>query len=370
MHGAGEDAANIVVLGDSVSEGTGVADHVENRWVDRLQRGLRTRVGTPDCPTRPAGYHGTSSVVPADYRAASLPDPVTQGEVTPLTEVGPGGRALQLGPGASITWQVDARSVDVGYRTRPDGGTLRVEVDGVASTPALAIPTGTRTSGPSAPATEGALPRGPGERRVWSSEGLGSGRHAVTVTNASETGSQAPVTVTDITPYRGDRDRCVHVLDASRAGVEARFISQTPTYLADSLSLDPDLLLVPLGFNDALRGVGPAEFGRVLDSLIEQTRGQGYSGPVLLVGWYVPDWTDEIPPWSQYLDQMAERTDHEGVSFIDLSAVLPAVATAPDGVYMDRLHPGPRGQVLIADSLIEALAPRSDLEGTNAPETP
>ncbi|WP_338748585.1 SGNH/GDSL hydrolase family protein [Janibacter alittae] len=367
---AGEDAANIVVLGDSVSEGTGVTDQMDNRWVDRLQRGLRERVGTPDCPTRSAGYHGTSSVVPAEYRADSLPDPVTRGEVTPLTDVGPGGRALQLGPGASITWQVDARSVDVGYRTRPDGGTLRVEIDGVAPTPALAIPTATRSTAPSATDAEEPIPRSTGERRVWSSEGLGRGRHTVTATNASESGSAAPVTVTDLTPYRGDRDRCVHVLDASRAGVMASFIERTPTYLADSLSLDPDLLLVPLGFNDALRGVGPAEFGRVLDSLIEQTREQGYEGPVLLVGWFVPDWRDEIPPWSQYLDQMAERTEHEGVSFVDLSAVLPPVATAPDGVYLDRLHPGPRGQVLIAESLLEALAPRSDLEGTNAPRTP
>lgn len=370
VRGAGDDAANIVVLGDSVSEGSGIEDHLENRWVGRLQRGLRERAGTPGCPTGAAGYHGTTSVVPADYRASTLPDPRTTGEITPLTEVGPGGRALQLGPGASISWPVDARSVDLGYRTRPDGGTLRIEVDGVTPTPALAIPTGTRSPRPSATEADGTQTRSTGERRVWSSEDLGPGRHTVTVTNASEAGSEAPVTVTDLTPYRGDRDRCVHVLDASRSGVSARVISQTPTYLADSLSLDPDLLLVPLGFNDALRGVGPAEFGRVLDSLIEQTREQGYEGPVLLVGWFVPDWGGRAPAWSLYLDQMADRTDHEGVSFIDLSAVLPPVAFAPDGVYLDDLHPGPRGQVLIADSLLEALAPRSELEGTNAPRTP
>ena len=44
------------------------------------------------------------------------------------------------------------------------------------------------------------------------------GSHTVTVTNASEAGSEAPVTVTDLTPYRGDRDRCVHVHDAARSG--------------------------------------------------------------------------------------------------------------------------------------------------------
>lgn len=49
MHAADGDAANIVVLGDSVSEGTGVGHRLENRWVDRLQRDLRRRVGSPDC---------------------------------------------------------------------------------------------------------------------------------------------------------------------------------------------------------------------------------------------------------------------------------------------------------------------------------
>lgn len=370
MRAADEDAANVVVLGDSVSEGTGVGNRLENRWVDRLQRSLRRRVGSPDCPASPGGYHGTTSVVPAVYRARGLPDAATAGEVTPLTEVGPGGRAVQLGTGASITWRVDARSVDVGYRTRPDGGTLRVTIDGISPTTALAIPTGITSAGTDRTGMQRPGTERVGERVVWSSEGLGPGPHTVTVTNASEAGSTAPVTVTDLTPYRGDRGRCVHVLDASRAGVMASFIAQTPTYLADSLSLDPDLLVVPLGFNDALRGVGPAEFGRVLDSLLEQTREQGYDGPVLLVGWYLPAWGSKAPPWHLYLEQMAARTDHEGVSFIDLSAVLPPVATAAGGVYMDSLHPGPRGQELIAESLLEALAPRSALEGTNSPETP
>ncbi len=356
--GSAEQAATIVVLGDSVSEGYGIEDHLERRWVDRLQRGLRRRADVPGCPTSAGGFHGTTSVVPADYRAESLPDPVTTGEVTPLADVGPGGRAVQLGPDGTITWRVDARSVDVGYRTRADGGVLRVEIDGRTAVQGLVVDTRTDE---------------PGERRVWSSGDLGPGTHTVTVRHAVDPAGAdgrlggAPVTVTDLVPFRGDRGRCIHVHDASQTGVQAQTIARTPTYLADSLALDPDLLLVPLGFNDARAGVGPADFGRVLDRLIAQIRAQGYAGPVLLVGWFTPGWGDELPAWSDYLDQMEQRTEHEGVSFLDLSAVLPPVAGAADGVYLDRLHPGPEGQVLIAESLLEVLAPRGDLDADRAP---
>ena len=351
LRGSGREAATVVVLGDSVSEGYGIERHLERRWVDRLQRSLRRRAGVPGCPTTPGGFHGTTSLVPADYRAPSLPDPATSGEVTPLTDVGPGGRAVQLGADGVISWRVDARSVDIGYRTRRDGGLMRVEIDGRTAIHGLAVPTGADDEG---------------ERQVWSSGELGPGTHTVTVRNASEAGAGTPVTVTDLLPHRGDRGRCVHVLDASRSAVLARSITETPGYLADSLDLDPDLLLVALGFNDARAGAGPADFGRVLDRLIEQVRALGYDGPVLLVGWFTPDLGDELPAWSDYLDEMAERTEHEGVSFLDLSAVLPPVGWAPDGVYRDDLHPGPRGQVLIARSLAEVLGPRADLDATPA----
>ena len=60
-----------------------------------------------------------------------------------------------------------------------------------------------------------------------------------------------------------------------------------------------------------------------------------------------------------YLRQMAARTDHEGVSFIDLSAVLPA-ARPGSRYYIDGLHPSADGQPLIASSLVEALAPEDE----------
>lgn len=354
MRGSDDEAANVVVLGDSVSEGYGFRRNLERRWVDRLERALRARAGVEDCPTDPAGYRGTSSVVPARYHAPSMPDPYRAGRTAPQPMAGPGGRALDLKPGGSVTWTVEAESVDIGYRTRPDGGTLEVTIDGQVPLEGVAIPT--------------ELDGGEAERVVWSSGDLGPGEHTVRVRNSTSVLSGALTTVTDLTPFRGDRDRCVHVLDASRSGVTAERITQTPSYLADALSLDPDLLVVPLGFNDARSGSSPADFGRTLDRLITQARSEGYEGPVLLVGWFEPRWGTSIPPWSEYLEAMSGRTERDAVSFLDLSAVLPPVRGAPEGLYMDSLHPSAAAQPRIARSLLEALAPRDEVEGTNAPE--
>lgn len=349
VRGDADDAADVVVLGDSVSEGSGLRDHLERRWVDRLQAQLRERSGTPDCPTTPGGWQGTTSLVPAYYQASSLPDPQVRGMTTLTPDLGPGGRGMALEPGASITWKVRAESVDIGYRTRFGGGPFEVRVDGEIPYDGLAVPTDAD---------------GGAERRTWSSGGLGPGTHTITVRN-DVTGSNARrAVITDLMPYRGDRDRCVHVLDASRSGVSARTISQTPGYLRDSLSLEPDLLLVPLGFNDRRTGSSARDFGESLDSVISQARAYGYDGPILLVGWFTPAPVRGQASWPGYLRVMQGLTRREGVSFIDLSPVLPA-ADPSSRYFRDGLHPSEQGQPLIADVLTEVLVPPGD--GTPTP---
>lgn len=340
--GATDEPANVVVLGDSVTEGFGLRDHLERRWVDRLQSSLRQRTD-PSCPRGPAGWFGTSSLVPPYYQAPSMPDPVRTGSTHESSDAGPGGRALDLAPGATLTWTVDARQVDIGYRTAPGGGVLRVEVDGAAPQGASRLPT---------------TPRGEAARKVWESADLGPGTHTVRVVNASDRGGGS-VTVTDLRPYRDDRDRCVHVLDAARSGVSLRFVVQKPDYLADTLSLEPDLLVVPLGFNDAGGGQSAADYRQSLDSLMTQARARGYDGPVLLMGLFQPGKVSFTSDWPDYLRSMQQAAEsHEGVSFIDLSGVLPPVEEAAAGTYIDALHPGPLGMQHIADAMTEALTPR------------
>ncbi|WP_433956106.1 GDSL-type esterase/lipase family protein [Janibacter indicus] len=352
VRGDGDDAADVVVLGDSVSEGAGMSTDLERRWVDRLQAKLRQRSGTADCPTGPGGWHGTTSLVPATYRAGTLPDPVVRGRATLTPTLGPGGRGVGLQPGASVSWQVEAESVDIGYRTRFSGGAFQVRIDGEIPLDGLAVPTDAD---------------GGAERRTWSSGDLGPGTHTVTVVNDQPRSTGRRAVITDLMPYRGDRDRCVHVLDSSRAGVRASTIAQTPAYLRDALSLDPDLLLVPLGFNDQRAGHSARQFGESLDGIIRQSRAMGYEGPILVVGWFPPERVAGQADWDDYLSVMRGRTRHEGVSFIDLSPVLPAAD--PDSSYfLDGLHPSARAQPLMAEALADVLAPTPD--GTPTASSP
>lgn len=352
-----EQPAEMVVLGDSVSEGSGLTGRLERRWLDQLQHGLRERVA-PGCPTGAAGWHGTSSSVPPDYRATSLPDPATTGDVAEAPGLGPGGRALTLRPGATLTWTVDARQVDVGYRTVPGGGRLQVRVDGSPATRAGGLATTTAAS------TE------QGRREVWSSADLGAGEHRVQVRNVSAAGG-GPVTVTDLRPYRDDRERCVHVLDAARSGVRLHEVVRSPSYLDDSLGADPELVLVPLGFNDAGAGTDPATFADDVDTLVRQVRQRGIDAPVLLVGLFHPPEGAFAHPWEEYLAAMAEAASVDrGVAYVDLSEALPTVDDAAEGIYRDALHPAPAGMDLIAEALLPVLTPPEGTATTSGTRSP
>jgi len=91
----------------------------------------------------------------------------------------------------------------------------------------------------------------------------------------------------------------------------------------------------------------------------------GYEGPILLVGWFTPAPDPGREPWADYLRQMQERTEHAGVSYVDLSVVLPP-ADPRSRYYLDGLHPSAAGQPLIASSLVDLLAPRDEVAETSA----
>ncbi|MEX1909195.1 GDSL-type esterase/lipase family protein [Janibacter sp. Y6] len=330
--------ATVVVMGDSVSEGYGLGEDLSVRWVSRLQDALRGQGATSDCPTGPSGFHGTTSLVPAWYAAPTLPDARTTGQVREIGTVGPGGRALVLGPGATVSWRVSASEVAVGYRTGPAGGDLEITADGQETLAGRRVVTQDPVD----------------ERRVWHSQSQDLDERTWTVRNLSP---DRTVTVTDLTPFRGDRDRCVHVVDASHSGISARSVSERVEYIRDSLSMNPDLLVVPLGFNDARAGQTPDELRESLRTIVATSRRMGYEGPVLLVSWHAPPPAFFDRSWSGYREALRSMSEEDGVAYVDAGAAMPPVVGAPRGVYLDALHPGRVGQVIIAETLTRVLTP-------------
>lgn len=330
--------ATVVVLGDSVSEGFGVRDHLDRRWAGQLQDALREQAKAPGCPVGPTGYEGAGTLVPAWYAAGSLPDPQVRGEVEQLSTVGPGGRALSLAPGASVSWEVVASEVAIGYRTGPRGGDLEIAVDGEETLAGRYVQTEDEVA----------------ERRVWHSATGDLRTQTWTVRNAS---AARRAVVTDLTPFRGDRGRCVHVVDASHSGITARHVSREPGYVHDSVSMNPDLLVIALGFNDARAGTPPAALRTDLVEIVRTTRAAGFSGPVLITSWHRPPAGFFRYDWGDYRTVMRGMAALDGVSFVDVGADLPPVIGAPAGIYLDDLHPGPRGQDLIADVMTRTLTP-------------
>lgn len=335
---AGQAPATVVVLGDSVSEGYGLGEDLSLRWVARLQDALRAQDAEEGCPTGPGGFHGASTLVPAWYAAPTLPDPVTTGRVREVGTVGPGGRAMVLGPGATISWEVVASEVVIGYRTSPVGGDLEITADGEQTLAGRRIATKDRLD----------------ERREWSSPSQDLAERTWTVRNLS---ADATVTVTDLTPYRGDRGRCVHVVDASHSGISARSVGERTEYVRDSLSMNPDLLVVPLGFNDARAGQTPDELRDSVRTVVSTSRRMGYEGPVLLVSWHAPPPAFFDRSWAGYREALQDLDEEDGVAYVDVGAAMPPVVGAPRGVYLDALHPGRAGQVIIADALARVLTP-------------
>lgn len=151
----------------------------------------------------------------------------------------------------------------------------------------------------------------------------------------------------------------------------ARVADLLDEQLQPMLELDPDLVMVSVGGNDALRGVRPHAFERDLSELtarLAETRsivilsGVGDLGSIPRL----------LPPLSDLMRRRALRFDEihaevarrHGVSKADQWAVVPSVFSDPTMFSADLFHPGPAGHRQWADVAVTAIRPHlSRFEG-------
>jgi len=151
-------------------------------------------------------------------------------------------------------------------------------------------------------------------------------------------------------------------LEASlhRQGIEARVVNggvsgdTTAGGLARldwALADNPDLVILALGANDALRGIDPATVRVNLDKMIQKIEASG--AKVLLLGMLAP------PNWGEEYERAFDRIFPElaGAHNVPLySFFLEGVAMKPELNQPDGIHPNERGVAVLVDRIAPVVA--------------
>ncbi len=140
-----------------------------------------------------------------------------------------------------------------------------------------------------------------------------------------------------------DRGYDVEVLDAGVSGdTTAGGLARLDWALTD----DPDMVLVELGANDALRGIDPAEARRNLAAILERLTEAGL--PTLLAGMYAPRnyGADYAEAFDAIYPALAEAYGVHLYPFF-----LEGVATVPGLNQADGIHPNAAGVEVIVENI-------------------
>jgi len=118
-----------------------------------------------------------------------------------------------------------------------------------------------------------------------------------------------------------------------------------------ALADKPDLVILELGANDALRGIDPATVHDNLDKIIRKIEADG--AKVLLVGMLAPpNWGAEYKSdFDRIFPELAKVHDVELYPFF-----LEGVAMKPELNQPDGLHPNERGVAVLVDRLTPVVA--------------
>jgi len=146
--------------------------------------------------------------------------------------------------------------------------------------------------------------------------------------------------------------RTVKVLNGGVSGdTTAGGLARLDWALADK----PQLVIIELGANDALRGLPPEQTRHNLDAIMTRLKQQGIA--VLLTGMRAPRnlGSDYYNKFDQIYPELAAR---HGVAFFPF--FLDGVAAVPKFNQEDGIHPNPAGVRLIVCNLLPTLEPLLD----------
>lgn len=340
---------DVLALGDSVMEGEGVLDGLQNAWPDQLVAGLRalyptngvlgsgtdTGAGGTNNGGLPGG--GAGYVARAAVSGTGGFRPATTGTVTSGTR-GLGHRSSILGTGA--TWSaVRGLSTSVGvllYRSGTDA--MTIAIDGVTAATLTAGPTG---------------------YVWWTSAALTHGKHTVLVTQTAG----APE-VCGVMFYDGDEAKGIRYWNGAKSGAKAADLatvsggSQEWATAADTIGMAPELILLGFLLNDAL-AVDAATYKTHMQALITLCRSKWPNTPIVLVGTYRRPSTAPVDAggWPAYYQAQRELVAaNAAMLHVNLDDRMPSLTTDTYGFLADGTHPSTRGARWIANTVLGAIA--------------
>ncbi|MEV2277881.1 SGNH/GDSL hydrolase family protein [Nocardiopsis sp. NPDC049922] len=337
--------ANIVALGDSITEGQGATDFAHT-WPARLRDLLRARFPTAGV-TGGRGFIGAASSGTLSY---TWPATIT-GSPSVDTGWGPKRHTPFLdGDGTPdlITYSnLQGTSVDILWGRSSLSGTFRYRVDG-----------GTWTSVD----TSGSDQDGQLTRVTLGT----SGPHTLEIEAVTATFKQI---VAGVVEYDGDESAGITVHDASHFGWDSTtWATSTDAEKWPSAigALEPGLVVVMLGANDQWAGTDPATFRTNVASLISALRGATLAPvphPPILIAMHAARGDGPFThPWADYVAEAhaLARTDPlVAVADLTLGPRFPDQADSPNwGLYADAVHLSDRGLSYVADRLADILSPR------------
>ena len=141
------------------------------------------------------------------------------------------------------------------------------------------------------------------------------------------------------------------VVNAGVSGDTSAGGLQRLAFSLDGLERKPDLAIIGLGANDALRGLDPAETRRNLEAIVTELDKRGI--PVLLTGMLAPRNLDSayLRSFESIYPQLARKYEAELDPFF-----LEGVITRPELLLADGIHPNAQGVQRIADRLAPKVA--------------
>ena len=330
--------AKMVVIGDSVTEGSGASARPSTkRWIDGVRDRLRTRY-----PTTGIGAGGGIGYIPTQYAGGSVAAPTNySGSNSADNANGLGMRARVLNPSAAVQWNgVQGTAVDLFYLKGNSSRILTYKVDGGTGT-ALETNSGT-----------GAV-TDTGVQRI----SLGaSGVHTV---NVQQTGGGA-VYPEGIYVYDGDEAKGIHVYDAGHHGFETTEFAASTSHAARVASVNANLVIIALGENDFLHDKSSATMRTNLGKIVDDIKAaQANPDPsfLFLIN-FQANYTTPAEPYQNYVDAAYLAAADKGAAVLDLSLRMPRIGNTDLGLYSDLYHPNDKGYAMMADPIMEALSPR------------